>query len=69
MKKKWDEIKENIGNICKLFLLFFMMTEGFWISYCFVWYWVGLPLTNWALWLLLGIAALSEYGYYRWISW
>lgn len=67
MKNKWNELKENISNIIKLFLLFFMMICGFWISYCFVWYAVGLPLTNWALWLLLCAALFSEYGYYRWI--
>ena len=64
---KWNELKENIGNVIKLFLLLFMMTCGFWISYCFLWCWVGFPLTNWALWLLIVVALLSEYGYYRWM--
>lgn len=51
----------------KVFVLLFAMTMGFYLIYTFAWYIVGLPLTNWALWLLLAMAGLTEYGYCRWI--
>lgn len=63
-------MKEKITallNWLKVFVLLFSMTMGFYFIYAFIWYIVGLPLTNWALWLLVGIAGLTEYGYYRWI--
>lgn len=62
-----NDKKENIVNFIKMFLLFFMMINGFFITYSFVWFYVGLPLTNWTIALLYVIAALTEYGYYRWI--
>ena len=54
-------------NWLKVFILLFAMTMGFFLAYAFIWHIVGLPLTDWALWLLLAIAGLTEYGYYRWI--
>ena len=60
-------MKENIVNWLKVVVLVSAMTMGFWIIYAFVWDAVGLPLTNWALWLLLAVAGLTEYGYSRWI--
>lgn len=59
--------KENIANFIKLFLLVYMMVNGFFITYSFVWAAFGLPITKWALALLYALAGLSEYGYYRWI--
>lgn len=59
--------KENISNFIKVFLLVFMMMMGFWISYCFVCHFVGLPLTNWTLWICFALAVASECGYYRWL--
>ncbi len=61
-------MKEKIVNIIKLFLLVFIMIQGFFISYAFVWFAVGLPQENWALWLLYALAALSECGYIKWIK-
>ncbi len=60
-------MKDNIVNGLKIIVLLLAMIMGFWIIYAFVWYAVGLPLTDWALWLLLAIAGLTEYGYCRWI--
>lgn len=61
-------MKENIINALKIWVLLLAVIMGFWTIYAFVWYTVGLPLTNWAVWLLLAVAGLTEYGYYRWIS-
>ena len=61
-------MKGRIIGWVKFILLVLSMTLGFWISYAFVWYAVGLPLKDWALWMLLAIAGLTEYGYCRWIN-
>ena len=60
-------MRDNIINGLKLSVLLLAMTTGFWFIYVFVWYAVGLPLTNLALWLILAVAGLTEYGYFRWI--
>ena len=61
-------MKENIIiEILKLFILLFSMIMGFFLTYALIWFAVGLPQTDWALLLLLAVACLTEYGYYRWI--
>ena len=60
-------MKDNIINFLKVFLLVISMTMGFYLIYVYIWFIVGLPLTNWALWLLVAVACLTEYGYYKWI--
>ena len=59
--------KENILNATKVFLFFFMMVQGFFLTYALVWFCVGLPQTNWALLILYAVAGLTEYGYYKWL--
>ena len=60
-------MKERIIGFLKVWILIIAMSMGFYLFYCSIWYAVGLPLTNWALWILVGLAALTEYGYYLWI--
>lgn len=57
--------KENILNFIKLFLLLVMMVNGFFFVYALIWFAVGLPQENWAIWVLYAIAGLTEYGYCR----
>lgn len=66
-KEKWPTIKENISNALRCFLLAWLMTLGWWLSYALVWFAVGLPQTDWALWLLFGLASASEVLYIRWL--
>ena len=42
-----NELKENIVGIIKLFLLFFMMINGFFITYAFIWFLVGSLTLRW----------------------
>jgi hypothetical protein len=59
--------KEDIVNSIKLFLLIFMMVNGFFTIYALIWFGIGLPQTNWALMLLYALSALTEYGYFMWL--
>lgn len=61
-------MKEKIVNVVKLFLLIFMMTNGFFLTYCFLWYTLGLDITTWAMWVLYALAGLSEFGYIKLVS-
>ena len=58
---------KNILELIKVFLLFYMMTFGFWFTYAMIWFAFGLPLETWSLLVLFIPAGLSMYGYYRWI--
>ena len=59
---------KNILAWIKVFLLFYMMTFGFWINYAIVWAAFGLPLETWSLLVLLVPAGLSMYGYFKWLQ-
>lgn len=60
-------MREKIDNFLRLFVFLLMMTLGFFFVYASVWFAVGLQLTNGAIVLLVGLAVLSEYGYYLWV--
>lgn len=60
-------MKDKIVDFLKVFLLMFSMVMGFFFIYAFAWFALDLPVTQWAMLLLLALALLSEYGYYRWI--
>ena len=68
MKKWFIKHKDKIVNAIKFWLLTWMMFAGFWISYVFIWYALGLPIVNWALWILIALAFVSELLYLKWIS-
>lgn len=65
MKKNW---LEKIVEALKFISCVFVMTMGFWIIYTIAWFAIGLPETNWAMWLLFALAMLSEFLYVKWIS-
>ena len=52
----------------KIALFIGMMAIGFLAVYSMIWIRVGLPVTWWSALLLACLAALTEYGYYRWID-
>lgn len=60
-------MKEKISNFLKVFLLFTAMTFGFYFIYCFIWWSIGFPLVDWSMWLLGGLAGITEFGYYLWL--
>lgn len=67
LKQKWFEIKDQVINALKF--TFFTVTSimGLLFSFAMVWHAVGLPLANWALWLLFGLALLCEWLYVKWL--
>lgn len=67
-KEKWPAIKENLSNAIKFILLTWLMTLGWWLSFALVWFPIGLPQTDWALGLLLGLSIVCEVFYIKWIS-
>lgn len=68
MKKKWHEFKERISDILKFIILTFVGSMGFWFIYMIIWFAVGLPQTNWAMWVLLALALGSEWLYVKWLE-
>lgn len=68
MKKKWSEIKEHISDIIKFIICTFTGVMGFWLIYMIIWFAVGLPQSNWAIWLLLALAFGSERLFIEWLQ-
>lgn len=61
-------MKEKIMDAIKFCLLTYMMTNGFFLMYAFVWQMFGLNLTDLTMFILYGVAILSEFGYVKWVS-
>ena len=66
--EKGKTMREKIDAIIKISMLISSMTTGFWLWFSFIWCAIGLPLENWSLWLLAGLAGLAEYGYVMWLK-
>lgn len=60
-------MKEHIIKAVQFFLFAFMMTMGFHLTYTILWNAIGLPLTDWTLWILAALSLLSEFGYMKWM--
>lgn len=43
------------------------MAFGFLFTYAFIWFSFDLPVTNWAGVLLVALAILTVYGFYKWL--
>lgn len=67
-KPKLKDFFEGVAGWTKIFLLFLMMTLGFFFTYSVIWILIGLSYKTWSMLLMLGLACLTEYGYYRWID-
>lgn len=72
MKKKIIEkltfIKTHWVSLVQFQLLTLMMTMGFYLTYCLIWLSVGLPQTEWALFILALVAAGTEWAYLWWVK-
>ena len=69
MKTNWKEVLKNIVNGIKFFLLTFMMTAGFFLSYTFVAYSImNHQLTDTVQWICFGLAVVSEFLYIKWVT-
>lgn len=60
-------MKRKIADFIKCFLMLLSMVMGFFHIYATVWLIAGLPLTYWAMAVVLVPALLSVFGLYRWI--
>ena len=63
-----NEYKEKADKFIKSVVTLFMMTLGFFISYAFLWDFLGFSITKNAIILLFITACFSEYRYYKWMK-
>jgi hypothetical protein len=69
MKKvNWAEIREEVVNALKFTIFIVTTLLGFWVGFAFIWIAVGLPQTNWALWLLFGLALGCDWLFAKWLA-
>lgn len=66
MKNWFLNFKESLFNTIKFALLTMFMIIGIWFSYFVIWSLLGLPQTDWALWVLFAAALGSEYFFVKW---
>ena len=60
-------MKNKIADVIKVFLILLSMVMGFFHIYATVWFLADLPLTYWAMGLVLVIALLSVFGLFQWV--
>ena len=68
MEMERNEYKEKADKFIKSVVTLFMMTLGFFISYAFLWDFLGFSITKNAIILLFITACFSEYRYYKWMK-
>lgn len=68
MKRKFFKPTEDFVNAVKLHILCIIMFLGFLLAYSFVWFILGLPQTDWAQWVWVGLSLLSECLYFKWLN-
>ena len=61
-------MKRKIENFLKVFCLFFFMTWGICFILLALLQFMGMPLTDGLVMLVLVISHLLEYGYYLWLK-
>lgn len=61
-------MKSKIVNFLKLFSLFFFMIWGICFILLALLNFIGMPLTDGLIMLVLVLSHLLEYGYYLWIK-
>jgi uncharacterized membrane protein len=66
---KWikEHKKEIIGGV-QFFLITQMMVQGFWFTFLWIWFVVGLPIEWRALLITILLALLSAFGLYQWVT-
>ena len=72
MKKILDAIrkkvhKEKVERWLQLFVIFYIMVSGFFLTYCFLWVGLGLVLSDFIAWFLFGISIVSEALFMWWV--
>jgi hypothetical protein len=67
-KTKFKHFIKNVEEGLKFFLLFAILAVGFLAIYWTIWMLIGWPLGAWSIGLLIILALLSDFGYYRWID-
>jgi hypothetical protein len=60
--------KEDIIGGVQFFITLYTMVVGFWHTYLWIWYKLGLPLEWWSICGAMLLALLSMFGFYRWVA-
>ncbi len=64
---KHNSVKDKLIDVLQVFILLFSVLMGFFFIYAFVWFVLDLPVTHWVMVLLVGLAGLTEFGYFWWV--
>ena len=67
-KHKLKDFITGVAEWLKVIMMFLVMAIGFLAIYWTIWMLIGWPLEWWSIILLVCLAALSEFGYYKWID-
>lgn len=66
---KWiKKHKNDIADGVKFFVMMYTMVFGFWWTYMWVWYLVGLPIAWWSMAITLALGLLSLFGFCQWCT-
>lgn len=68
IKENSAEIKKRIISGLKFMIFSVTTVMGFWLIYAMIYFSIGLPETKLGLWILFGLAALSEWLFAKWLN-
>ena len=58
--------KKDIIEGIQFFIMLYTMGAGFWSTYLWTWNKCGLPIEEWSLAMLMGLAVLSVFCFCQW---
>ena len=67
MNNKFKEILKKIVFALKVMIFSVVMIMGFWVIYGIIWIKVGLPTTDWYMWMLAVLSMISARLFIWWL--
>ena len=66
---KWlRKHKEAIVDGVKFYVLMHTMVFGFWWTYIWLWWLIGLPIVWWSIVITIALSFLSTFGFCQWCT-
>lgn len=60
--------KDDIIQVLKRWVVVFVLSVSFWITYCVIWYILPLPFNTWSIGILAGLASFTGCCFVNWIE-
>ena len=61
-------MKHTVREVTQIIIMMAMMQVGFLATYAYLWYVAGLPMTVWAIVVVVTISGATNWLYVKWVG-